>query len=226
MAGRVVILGAPGAGKGTQARRIAKKYGWPHISSGDIFRSHLEERTAIGQKIESIMRKGELVPDELAIEIVAQRLAKPDCAEGYILDGFPRSLPQAQALDRVLAERDEELDVVILLEVDDEEIVARLSGRRTCPNCGKIYNLKFNPPKHDMQCDKPPCDGAGLVHREDDREETVRQRLSVYHRTTEPLIQYYERSGLVRRVDGVGHDLDAVERKVQSVLAALGAVQR
>jgi adenylate kinase len=126
----------------------------------------------------------------------------------------------------VLTERDEELDVVILLEVDDDEIVARLGGRRTCPNCGKIYNLKFNPPKNDMQCDKPPCDGAALVHRDDDREETVRQRLAVYHKTTEPLIQYYERSGLLRRVDGIGHDLDGVERKVQSVLAALGAIQR
>jgi adenylate kinase len=224
MAGRVVILGAPGAGKGTQARRIAKKYGWPHISTGDIFRSHLEERTAIGQKIESYMRNGKLVPDELACQIVVERLAQSDCANGYILDGFPRSLPQAQALDNVLADRKEALDVVILLDVDDEEIVARLSGRRTCPNCGKIYNLKFNPPKNDLQCDKPGCEGANLVHREDDREETVRNRINVYHETTEPLIQYYERAGVLRRIDGAGHTLDNITERIEAVLDAREAV--
>ncbi len=218
MAGRVVILGAPGAGKGTQARRIARKRGWPHISTGDIFRSHLEERTAIGQKIESYMRNGKLVPDELACQIVVERLSKPDCADGYILDGFPRSLPQAQALDTVLADRRDELDVVILLDVDDDEIVARLSGRRTCPNCGKIYNLKFNPPQKDMQCDKPGCNGAQLVHREDDREDTVRNRINVYHETTEPLIQYYEKEGVLRRIDGAGHSLDKIEERIDAVL--------
>lgn len=222
MAGRVVILGAPGAGKGTQARRIARKYGWPHISTGDIFRSHLEERTAVGQKIESYMRNGKLVPDELACQIVDERLAKPDCANGYILDGFPRTLPQARALDGWLAERQKELDVVILLEVGDEELVARLSGRRTCPNCGKIYNLKFNPPKRDMVCDKPGCVNIELVHREDDREQTVRDRLAVYHEDTEPLIQYYESESLLRPVDGAGHDLDAIERKLQAVLNGAG----
>ena len=218
MAGRVVILGAPGAGKGTQARRIAKKHGWPHISTGDIFRSHLEERTPIGQKIESYMRNGKLVPDELACQIVVERLAKPDCADGYILDGFPRSLPQAQELDKVLADRNDELDVVILLEVADEEIVARLSGRRTCPNCGKIYNLKFNPPKVDMQCDKPGCDGVKLVHREDDQEATVRNRIDVYHETTEPLIDYYEGEGVLRRIDGAGHTLDKIAERIEAVL--------
>lgn len=223
MAGRVVILGAPGAGKGTQARRIAKKHGWPHISTGDIFRSHLEERTAIGQKIESFMRAGQLVPDDLACRIIGERLAKPDCAEGYILDGFPRSLPQAKTFDQVLAERRERLDVVVLLEVDDEEIVDRLTGRRTCPNCGKIYNLKFNPPKSDMICDKPGCEGARLVQREDDREDTVRQRLRVYHDTTEPLIHHYEDAGLLGRVDGAGHTLDAIEKKIQAMLVAKGA---
>ena len=221
MAGRVVILGAPGAGKGTQARRIAKKHGWPHISTGDIFRSHLEERTAIGQKIESYMSKGELAPDELALQIVVERLAQSDCADGYILDGFPRTLPQAQALDRFLAGRQEELDVVILLEVNDDEIVARLSGRRTCPNCGKIYNLKFNPPRNDLQCDKPACGGVELVHRKDDQEQTVRQRLGVYHKKTEPLIEYYKAAGLLRPVDSAAHDLDVIEDKIQAVLKAV-----
>lgn len=218
MAGRVVILGAPGAGKGTQARRIAKKHGWPHISTGDIFRSHLEERTAIGKQIESYMQNGKLVPDELACRIVVERLAEPDCAQGYILDGFPRSLPQAQALDDVLAVRGEELDVVILLDVHDEEIVQRLSGRRTCPNCGKIYNLKFSPPKNDMVCDKPECKGAEVVLREDDREETVRNRIHVYHETTEPLIQYYETAGVLSRIDGADHGLDEIAKKIEAVL--------
>lgn len=222
MAGRVVILGAPGAGKGTQARRIARKRGWPHISTGDIFRSHLEERTPIGQKIESYMRNGKLVPDELACQIVVERLTEPDCADGYILDGFPRSLPQAQALDQVLADRQDDLDVVILLDVDDDEIVERLSGRLTCPNCGKIYNLKFNAPKNDLECDKPDCHGAKLVHREDDREDTVRNRIKVFHETTEPLIQYYEKKAVLRRIDGAGHSLDKIEQRIDAVLNGRG----
>lgn len=225
MAGRVVILGAPGAGKGTQARRIARKRGWPHISTGDIFRSHLEERTPIGQKIESYMRNGKLVPDELACQIVVERLTEPDCADGYILDGFPRSLPQAQALDQVLADRQDDLDVVILLDVDDDEIVERLSGRLTCPNCGKIYNLKFNAPKNDLECDKPGCHGAKLVHREDDREDTVRNRIKVFHETTEPLIQYYEKKAVLRRIDGAGHSLDKIEQRIEAVLNGRGGHQ-
>lgn len=222
MAGRVVILGAPGAGKGTQARRMAKKHGWPHISTGDIFRSHVEHKTAIGQKIESFMRSGQLVPDTLACQIVVERLAEPDCAGGYILDGFPRSVPQAVALDSMLADRHEALDLVILLAIEDEELVGRLAARRTCPHCGKIYNDRFNPPKIDGQCDKPECDGALLVHRDDDQEDTVRRRLRVYHETTEPLIQHYTRRGMLRRVDG-GASPDVIAVQIEDLLREKGA---
>ncbi len=222
MAGRVVILGAPGAGKGTQARRVAGRHGWPHISTGDIFRSHVERKTAIGQKIESFMRSGQLVPDTLAYQIVVERLAEADCARGYILDGFPRSVPQALALDPMLSDRHEALDAVVLLTIDDEELIERLTARRTCPHCGKIYNLTFNPPKIAGQCDRPECDGALLVHRDDDQEDTVRWRLKVYHETTEPLIQHYLRRGLLQRVDG-GASPDAIEATIEGMLGKLGA---
>jgi len=222
MAARVVILGAPGAGKGTQARRMAKKHGWPHISTGDIFRSHLDHKTAIGKKIESYMRSGELVPDSLAWEILVERLAQPDCARGYILDGFPRSVPQAEALDRMLAQRHEALDAVVLLTVDDEELVERLTARWTCPHCGKIYNVKFNPPLKEGVCDKPECDGTRLVQREDDQEGTVRRRLKVYHETTEPLIQHYARLGQLQRVDG-GASPESIAEMIEGVLLARGA---
>lgn len=222
MAARVVILGAPGAGKGTQARRMAKKHGWPHISTGDIFRSHLDHKTAIGHKIESYMRSGQLVPDALACEIVVERLDQSDCARGYILDGFPRSVPQAEVLDRMLAQRHEVLDAVVLLKVDDEELVERLTARWTCPHCGKIYNVKFNPPKNEGICDKPECDGTKLVQREDDQEDTVRRRLKVYHETTEPLIQHYARRGQLQRVDGEASP-EAIEREIELLLQNRGA---
>ena len=222
MAARVVILGAPGAGKGTQARRMAKKHGWPHISTGDIFRSHLENKTAIGQKIESYMRSGELVPDTLAWEILVERLAQPDCVGGYILDGFPRSVPQAEALDRMLAQRHETLDAVVLLTVDDEELVERLTARWTCPHCGKIYNVTFNPPQKDGLCDKPECNGTKLVQREDDQEDTVRRRLKVYHKETEPLIQHYARRGQLQRVDGRANP-EVIEREIERLLQNRGA---
>ncbi len=222
MAGRVVILGAPGAGKGTQARRVARKHGWPHISTGDIFRSHVDHKTAIGQKIESYMHSGQLVPDDLACQIVVERLAAPDCTSGYILDGFPRSVPQAESLDQMLSDRHESLDAVILLTVDDDELVERLTSRWTCPHCGKIYNVKFNPPKRENQCDKPECEGVRLVQREDDREDTVRSRLRVYHETTEPLIQHYGRRSLLQRVAG-GASPEAIEQEIEGMLTAQGA---
>jgi adenylate kinase len=222
MTRRVVILGAPGAGKGTQARRLSSNHGWPHISTGDIFRSHVEHKTAIGQKIESFMRSGQLVPDTLACQIVVERLAEPDCARGYILDGFPRSVPQAVALDSMLADRHESLDMVILLSIKDEVLIDRLTARRTCPHCGTIYNVRFNPPKIDGQCDKPECDGALLVHRDDDQEDTVRRRLKVYHETTEPLIQHYMRRRLLHRVDG-GTSPDLIASQIEDLLREKGA---
>ncbi len=169
------------------------------------------------------MRNGQLVPDELACQIVVERLDEPDAARGYILDGFPRSVPQAEALDRMIGDRGEALDAVILLDVRDEEIVQRLTNRRTCPNCGKIYNMKFNPPKRDEICDKPECDNTKLEQRDDDREETVRERLRVYHDQTEPLIQYYAAAGLLQRIDGSNDAPDAIAQKIEDVLMTQGA---
>jgi adenylate kinase len=168
------------------------------------------------------MNSGQLVPDTLACQIVCERLAQPDCAGGYILDGFPRSVPQAEALDRMLADRHESLDTVILLRVPDEELVGRLTDRWTCPHCGRIYNSKSNAPKRDGYCDKPGCEGVRLVHREDDREDTVRRRLKVYHEDTEPLIQLYERRGLLRRIDG-GASPESIELEIERVLQNRGA---
>lgn len=222
MEARLVILGAPGAGKGTQARRLKKKFGWAHISTGDMFRAHLENQTPLGKKIESYMDSGQLVPDELTCEIVAERLQEPDCAKGYILDGFPRSVPQAEALDQILAGREESLDAVLLLDVPDDEIVARLAARRTCPQCGKIYNLTLFPPKNDNVCDK---DNTTLERRPDDEEDKIRTRLAVYHETTEPLINYYSDTGLLRRIPATEHDLSVIEDKIEEVLMARDATE-
>ncbi len=220
---RIVILGAPGAGKGTQARRLAASRGIPHVSTGDIFRSHLGEDTDFARKIKPFMETGALVPDELTCSIVEKRLADPDCRAGYILDGFPRSQPQAEALECMLVDRGERVDVAIDLEVPDEEIVARLSARRTCAVCGTIYNLKFNPPKGGGKyCERDGCTGE-LVRRPDDNEETIRQRLAVYHQMTRPILEFYRSRGLLRSVQG---DLapDAVFAKVEDILCALEVV--
>lgn len=223
MARRIVLLGGPGAGKGTQARRISQKYGLPHISTGDIFRAHTENGTAIGKKIEGYVNSGQLVPDSLVCEIVAGRLAEDDCKSGYILDGFPRSGPQAEELDRLLGERGESLDVAIDLVVSDDEMVARLSARRTCPECGKIYNLKFNPPKEAEKCDEPGCHGAALAQREDDKEETIRARLKVYHDTTEPVVSFYDAKGLRKSIDGEHAGPDDVASKIEEIVSEPGA---
>ncbi len=166
------------------------------------------------------MSTGRLVPDSLACEIVAQRLAEEDCNDGYILDGFPRSVPQAEELERVLVERNELLDVALVLEVADEELVERLSARRTCPVCGTIYNLKFQPPKEDERCDRPECEGAKLVQRDDDQVATIRKRLHIYHETTEPLIEFYSRKGLRKSVGGDHMAPDDVAVKIEDILMA------
>ena len=223
MAGRILILGAPGAGKGTQALRLAETHGWAHISTGDIFRAHEEEGTEFGKKIEGYLKAGELVPDALVCEVVVDRLSQDDCDSGYILDGFPRSLPQAEELDRLLEQREEALDAVVMLEVADEEIVTRLTARRTCPRCGKIYNLTFSPPLKEKVCDDAACDGAELVQRDDDREDTIWQRLKVYHESTEALIAYYAGRGLVQRIDGAGQAPDAIAAKIEDILMTRGA---
>lgn len=220
LAGRILILGGPGAGKGTQARRIARNFDLPHISTGDIFRSQMERGTELGRKIEKYMHSGLLVPDALACEIVVERLAEPDCTDGYILDGFPRSVPQAEALEQMLAEREEALDIALVLEVADAEIVDRLTARRTCPECGRIYNLKFKRPKRDGYCDFEGCKNIELVQRDDDTEETVRKRLDVYHESTEPLIAFYDERGLRSDIGGSNKTPDEIAKRIEEILMA------
>ncbi len=223
MTGRILILGAPGAGKGTQALRLAEKHRWTHISTGDIFRGHAERGTEFGKKIEGYLKAGELVPDTLTCEVVVDRLSQPDCDNGYILDGFPRSVPQAEQLDSTLEEREEALDAVIVLGIGDDEIAERLTARWNCPQCGKIYNLKFSPPAIEGACDDETCRGAALEQREDDREETIRQRLKVYHESTEPLIEYYGAKELVQTIDAAGQSPAEIADKIEDILLVQGA---
>lgn len=198
---KLVLLGAPGAGKGTQAVILAEKLKIPHISTGDIFRSNIKEGTPLGKLAKQYIDSGALVPDEVTIDIVKDRLQKPDCKNGFILDGFPRTIAQAQNLDDMLASMGTKLDHVIDIEVEDEVIIRRLSGRRVCPDCGASYHVISNAPKKDGICDS--C-GAKLIQREDDREQTVINRLKTYHSQTEPLIGYYRGKGLLIEVQGKG----------------------
>jgi adenylate kinase len=211
---RIVLLGAPGAGKGTQAKMISDKLAIPHISTGDIFRSNIKGNTALGIKAKGYIDKGELVPDELTVEIVKDRLGNPDCAKGYILDGFPRTIPQAEYLDKVLTEMNIKLDVTLLIDVKDEDIIERMSGRRVCTNCGMTYNVVFNPTKVDGICDV--CNSP-VVQRADDAAETVLNRLETYHKQTQPLIKYYENEGKLVVVTGA----DEVEETSSRVIKAL-----
>ena len=199
----IVLLGGPGSGKGTQAKKLIDKLGIPQISTGDIFRAALKEATPMGLKAKTYMDKGELVPDDVVIGVVEERLSKPDLDKGYMLDGFPRTLPQAQALDKVLTAQGKSINKAILVDVPDEELVARLSGRRTCKNsaCGAMFHVMFNPPKQERICDV--C-GSDLYQRDDDKELVIRERLVVYNKQTAPLINYYETKGHLRRVKGVG----------------------
>ena len=196
---KIVMLGAPGAGKGTQAKMIAEKYQIPHISTGDIFRANIKNGTDLGKEAKSYMDKGELVPDELTVRILLDRVAQPDCEKGYVLDGFPRTIPQAEVLDKELTKQNESIDYAINVEVPDENIVRRMSGRRACLGCGATYHLVHIPPEKEGICDK--C-GKELILRDDDKEETVKNRLNVYHDQTQPLIDYYEKKGVLKSVDG------------------------
>ena len=210
---KIIMLGAPGAGKGTQAIRIAEKLGIPHISTGDIFRANIKNNTPLGQKAKSYMDQGLLVPDELTCDLVTDRIVKEDCQGGYILDGFPRTIPQAEALDKALEKLGTSIDFAIDVDVPDEAIVSRMGGRRACTGCGATYHVVFNPPKTEGVCDH--C-GEKLILRDDDRPETVQKRLDVYHSQTQPLISYYDAKGILRTVDGT--------QKMDDVFAGIMAV--
>lgn len=211
---KIVMLGAPGAGKGTQAKQIAKKFDIPHISTGDIFRANIKNNTELGKKAKEFMDQGMLVPDSLTLELIMDRFAQPDCENGYVLDGFPRTIPQAEALTKALAEKGENIDFAINVEVPDESIVRRMSGRRACLSCGATYHIKYNPPKKEGICDT--CNSE-LVLRDDDKPETVLKRLSVYHDQTQPLIDYYNREGVLREVDGT-KDMNDVFQDILAIL--------
>ena len=196
---RLILLGPPGAGKGTQAKRVIEEFDIPHISTGDIFRKNIKEKTELGQKVEGLLAEGKLVPDELTIEIVWDRLDQEDCKNGFLLDGFPRTIPQAEALDEGLAKRGLKLDRVLNIDVDKDSLVKRLSGRRVCPNCGASYHIDNNPPKVEGICDV--CQ-TPVIQREDDKEQTVLDRLKVYDSQTKPLVDFYNKQDLVFTVDG------------------------
>ena len=196
---KIIMLGAPGAGKGTQAKMIAAKYGIPHISTGDIFRANIKNGTELGAKAKEYMDKGLLVPDELVVDLVIDRFKEPDCEKGYVLDGFPRTIPQAEALDKALTAIGESVDYAINVEVPDENIINRMGGRRACVGCGATYHVVYSPTKVEGKCDT--C-GGELIIRDDDKPETVKNRLSVYHEQTQPLIDYYTNKGIIAEVDG------------------------
>ena len=196
---KIIMLGAPGAGKGTQAKRIAEKYSIPHISTGDIFRANIKNGTELGKKAKTFMDQGLLVPDELVVDLVVDRVNQEDCANGYVLDGFPRTIPQAEALDKALEKLGQAMDYAINVEVPDENIVNRMSGRRACVDCGATYHIVYAPTKVENVCDK--CQG-GLILRDDDKPETVQKRLNVYHDQTQPLIDYYTNKKILVEVDG------------------------
>ena len=211
---KIIMLGAPGAGKGTQAKKIAAKYAIPHISTGDIFRANIKNNTELGQKAKTYMDKGELVPDELVVDLIMDRFKEADCANGYVLDGFPRTIPQAEALDKALSANGESVDYAINVEVPDENIINRMSGRRACVGCGATYHIQFNPTKVEGICDA--C-GEKLILRDDDKPETVKNRLSVYHEQTQPLIDYYTTQGVLKTVDGT-RDLNEVFQEIVDIL--------
>ena len=213
---KIIMLGAPGAGKGTQAKKIAAEYHIPHISTGDIFRANLKNGTELGLKAKEYMDKGLLVPDELTCDLVVDRISQPDAENGYVLDGFPRTIPQAEALSEALSKRGEKIDYAIDIEVPDENIVKRMSGRRACVGCGATYHLVYAAPKKEGICDA--C-GGELILRDDDKEETVGKRLNVYHEQTQPLIDYYSGKGVLKTIDGTA-DIDEIFAQIKKILEA------
>ena len=213
---KIIMLGAHGAGKGTQAKMIAEKYSIPHISTGDIFRANIKNGTELGKKAKSYMDKGQLVPDELTLDLIMDRFKQDDCKNGYVLDGFPRTIPQAEALDTALKAKGEKVDFAIDVDVPDENIVKRMGGRRACVGCGATYHVVYSPTKVEGVCDK--C-GEELIVRDDDKPETVLNRLEVYHNQTQPLIDYYNEKGILKSVDGTV-DMKDVFNAIVDILGA------
>ncbi|WP_124066974.1 adenylate kinase [Clostridium sp. E02] len=213
---KIIMLGAPGAGKGTQAKKIAEEYQIPHISTGDIFRFNIKKGTELGRKAKEYMDQGLLVPDELTIGMLMDRIKKEDCKPGYVLDGFPRNIPQAESLRNALIKLEQKIDFAINVDVPDEKIISRMSGRRACVSCGATYHIVYNPSKIPGVCDV--C-GSELVLRDDDKPETVKKRLSVYHEQTQPLIEYYKNEGVLVDVDGT-QELNKVFSDITAILGA------
>ncbi|MGR3766499.1 adenylate kinase [Rossellomorea sp. NS-SX7] len=213
----IVLMGLPGAGKGTQAEKIVEKYGIPHISTGDMFRAAIKDGTELGLKAKSFMDNGDLVPDEVTIGIVRERLSKKDCGKGFLLDGFPRTVAQAEALENILADLGKKMNYVINIDVDKDILMGRLTGRRICKECGATYHLVFNPPKEEGVCDR--C-GGELYQRADDNEETVQNRLDVNIKQTQPLLAYYEDKGYLKNIDGQ-QDIDKVFSDIDVLLGGL-----
>ncbi|WP_418748080.1 adenylate kinase [Frisingicoccus sp.] len=211
---KIIMLGAPGAGKGTQAKRIADLCKVPHISTGDIFRANIKQGTELGKKAKTYMDAGELVPDELVCDLVVDRIQQDDCTEGFILDGFPRTIPQAEALTNALNAIEQKMEYALNIDVPDENIIHRMAGRRACVGCGATYHVEFNPPKVTDVCDV--C-GEALILRDDDKPETVKNRLNVYHEQTKPLIDYYEKQGIVHTIDGT-QTMDEVFSDIRKIL--------
>ena len=212
---KIIMLGAPGAGKGTQAKKIAERYGLPHVSTGDIFRANIKNGTELGLEAKKYMDQGMLVPDELTVKILLDRVAQEDCKNGYILDGFPRTIPQAEVLDKALTELGDKIDYAVNVHVPDENIVNRMSGRRACVSCGGTYHVVYAPTKKEGICDA--C-GGELILRDDDKPETVQKRLAVYHEQTQPLIDFYQNKGILVEVDGTKEMAEVFE----AIVAILG----
>lgn len=213
---KIIMLGAPGAGKGTQAKKIAEKYQIPHVSTGDIFRTNIKDGTELGRKAKEYMDQGALVPDQLTIGMLMDRIQKEDCKDGYVLDGFPRTIPQAESLQKAITEMGQQIDFAINIDIPDENIINRMSGRRACISCGATYHIVYNPSKVPGICDV--C-GSELVLRDDDKPETVKKRLSVYHAQTRPLIDYYKEAGVLVNVDGT----QALNKVFSDITDILGA---
>ena len=212
---KIIMLGAPGAGKGTQAKMISEKYGLPHVSTGDIFRANIKNGTELGMEAKKYMDAGQLVPDELTVKILLDRVAEDDCKNGYVLDGFPRTIPQAEVLEDALNKLNDKIDYAITVDVPDENIISRMSGRRACVNCGATYHIQYAPTKVEGICDK--C-GSELILRDDDKPETVRNRLDVYQKQTQPLIEFYSARNILKEVDGTV----SMNEVFESIISILG----